>query len=61
MPLLIILGILAVQGILCLKESLEPELPAIEDWDAYWKATRGKTPKEIRKIHRDQLSTPKRE
>ena len=53
MPLLIILGILAVQGILCLKESLEPELPAIEDWDAYWKATRGKTPKEIRKIHRE--------
>ena len=53
MPLLIILGILAIYAIIGIKDALEPECPPIKDWDAYWKATRGKSPKEIRRIHRN--------
>lgn len=50
MPLLIILGILAIYAIIGIKDALEPECPAIKD---YWKATRGKSPKEIRRIRRN--------
>ena len=53
MPLLIILGILAIYAIIGIKDAMEPECPEIKDWDAYWKATRGKSPKEIRRIRRN--------
>lgn len=53
MPLLIILGILAVYAIIGIKNALEPDYPPIKDWNAFMKATRGKSPREVRRIHRN--------
>jgi hypothetical protein len=41
---------LAVPGIIVLKEKLTPKAPIVKDWDAFNRDSAGKSPKEIRKM-----------
>lgn len=52
MPVLIILGILICWCVYWMSDALTPPDPPVKDWDRFYRESCGKSPREIRRMHR---------